>query len=522
MIRRIQSSLPGQTAVTGENRPQRWASWLVAASTLAILYLTLFPFDFLFYHSLSIGELVAGFDSSLARFMVTKDFASNIVLFLPLGFGLGGLLCDRNQNRFVVLLKATVIGFGLSLFIEFSQLFLLRFSALADLVANTFATALGALCFYLSGNRTVKLARGLGRQVKKQLSARWFAVGFSFYLLLAIGTTYRLQNSHNLSNWDSTFPLNLGNEYTGDRPWQGYITNLFLARRALNEQEIAQLFDGRTPTAIAGDALLNWYALQGDRPVTDRIGHLPDLSWRGSNEHQHVMFTTEQWLTTALPVETLVHPIVEASQFTVGATIATDMRYQSGPARIISLSADPYRRNFTLGQEGSDLIFRLRTPFSGENGYKPQLIVPDVFTDTKPHQVIVTVGEAVVRIYVDSLKEVYTFAFTPEVLLFWHLSPLEAAQTRLHVDQTFVYRLLYQSLVFIPLGILLAFAILLAPISSTYRIVLLLAGSILSVSLVSSLNTHWQTTDLLLSISIMIIAALFNLFRRPITISQTS
>ena len=41
---------------------------------------------------------------------------------------------------------------------------------------------------------------------------------------------------------------------------------------------------------------------------------------------------------------------------------------QTGPARIVSLSADTGAQNFTLGQEGSDIEFRLRTPVSGRNG----------------------------------------------------------------------------------------------------------------------------------------------------------
>ncbi len=56
---------------------------------------------------------------------------------------------------------------------------------------------------------------------------------------------------------------------------------------------------------------------------------------------------------------------------------------QTGPARIFTLSADPYRRNLTIGQEGENLILRLRTPETGLNGTRaddgPFAELPGVF-----------------------------------------------------------------------------------------------------------------------------------------------
>jgi hypothetical protein len=55
---------------------------------------------------------------------------------------------------------------------------------------------------------------------------------------------------------------------------------------------------------------------------------------------------------------------------------------QNGPARIITLSSGPYLRDFTVGQEGDDLIFRLRTPRTSLNGTfngMEFVQLPDVF-----------------------------------------------------------------------------------------------------------------------------------------------
>jgi VanZ like family len=55
---------------------------------------------------------------------------------------------------------------------------------------------------------------------------------------------------------------------------------------------------------------------------------------------------------------------------------------QTGPARIMTLSLGPDRRDFTIGQEKADLILRLRTPASSLNGTidaAPVARIPDVF-----------------------------------------------------------------------------------------------------------------------------------------------
>jgi hypothetical protein len=57
---------------------------------------------------------------------------------------------------------------------------------------------------------------------------------------------------------------------------------------------------------------------------------------------------------------------------------------QAGPARIITYSRDGYQRNFTLGQVGNSLTFRLRTPASGVNGTQPALFSGPVLSANQP------------------------------------------------------------------------------------------------------------------------------------------
>ncbi len=60
------------------------------------------------------------------------------------------------------------------------------------------------------------------------------------------------------------------------------------------------------------------------------------------------------------------------NRLTIEAWIQPGDLSQGGPARIVSMSADPGQRDFTLGQDKSGLAFRLRTTKTGANG-TPQL-----------------------------------------------------------------------------------------------------------------------------------------------------
>jgi len=60
-----------------------------------------------------------------------------------------------------------------------------------------------------------------------------------------------------------------------------------------------------------------------------------------------------------------------SNEITVESWLAPADLAQFGPARIVSLSEDPYRRNVTLGQERGRYDVRLRTTRAGENGMSP-------------------------------------------------------------------------------------------------------------------------------------------------------
>ena len=82
--------------------------------------------------------------------------------------------------------------------------------------------------------------------------------------------------------------------------------------------------------------------------------------------------------------------LMKGKGFSLEVLISPANNQQGGPARIVSYSLNSNFRNFTLGQQGMDLIMRLRTKNTNLNGTEPMLVVEDVFTHAKPLHIVVS------------------------------------------------------------------------------------------------------------------------------------
>ncbi len=91
------------------------------------------------------------------------------------------------------------------------------------------------------------------------------------------------------------------------------------------------------------------------------------------------------------------------NELMIEAVITPARGDQRGPARIISLSRDSGRRNFTLGQEGENLVLRLRTPKTGTNGTNPQVTLTALRIG-RPQHVVVTYRQGVTTCHVDGKR----------------------------------------------------------------------------------------------------------------------
>ena len=432
--------------------------WSIATlfALLAVLACTLFPFHFYFsnhsFRSVNLGLIGIGTDTS-------PDILGNVLLFLPFGFTLTGYLEHKRVRALTAMAAALLVSLCFSYAIEVLQLFLPgRFASLNDILSNIAGGGLGFLCYSLWRRENLQLA-------------------VPAYLIPASLISIPLQWNTTVRNWDARFPLMLGNEHTGDRPWRGHLFDLSILDRDISDSEVSDLYDREKPSTQIADSLVASYQLAGSWAYQDKSGHLPPLirrtRTRAAGDGNGVLPVTNQWMETAGPASYLTDRLKETSRFTLIATAATEDTRQDGPARIVSLSSDTSHRNFTLGQSGSDLVFRLRTQLTGQNGVMPELIVPDVFSTHARRHLVITYNGLDLLAYVDGARSSHAIRFGLGTAAF---APLFGQNPRAF----YVYCILYYAIAFLPAGMLMSLA------GKTFRRrplrILLLAGGIASSS----------------------------------------
>ena len=127
--------------------------------------------------------------------------------------------------------------------IEVLQVFQhLRFPSLVDVCSNAAGGVLGAILF------------------------RWREMPLTLILSVHVASVFMgsipLQMQTDLSNWDRDFPLLLGNELSGDRTWEGYVSEVHIADRALSKDELVHVFSEKFLPDSMGDSMLASYIMQ--------------------------------------------------------------------------------------------------------------------------------------------------------------------------------------------------------------------------------------------------------------------
>jgi len=337
-----------------------------------------------------------------------SDIVNNIALFVPFGWILYVLTdaSGRHSRRWFFL--PLIAGMIVSASIETAQLFLDRSTSAIDCMANVSGTLAG---FY-SAKRWQwhdKLYRFLHRLFAP------FPVRLAGVILYVAGLTALLLlpfHFNRLSNWDHSYRLLVGNEATRNKPWNGDILALALFGRALQDEEIRQLFGtaaGNHPSAVrielGAEAFYRFAEGTGDT-VHDasRMEPLLDLSEEAPSWLSGmcgIRMHNASVLSSSAPAEKIIRAFQRTSSFTVEFRVRTRSLDQTGPARIVSISADLDNRNVSLGQEGSDLIFRVRTPFSGPNSSRFYLTLRNAMQDTSIHHFAAVYNRGVMKIYRD-------------------------------------------------------------------------------------------------------------------------
>jgi VanZ family protein len=127
----------------------RWANRILIFSLLGIAWLTLFPFQLQFPGANAFHRSPFLLGATLKE-MRYSDFFLNILLFMPLGFGVCAQARKRGGSRWSSLLLALAAGAGVSYLVELLQLYIPdRDSGWVDVISNSMGSVAGFFLFEL-------------------------------------------------------------------------------------------------------------------------------------------------------------------------------------------------------------------------------------------------------------------------------------------------------------------------------------------------------------------------------------
>lgn len=470
--------IPGVTAPTYVQKlAEQVPLALAMIGVVVVLLATLFPFDFYSYR-------VNGFSWDLSRHLWGDriyDFVTNVVLFLPLGLGIAArVMHGQFGRRLWSVIAAAVSGLILSTIVENVQCFLPRRDpSLVDIISNTTGALIGGLFIWHWGEIVMRrLPLWLSDEMERPAAAK-FGAALIFWLAWPIALAIYFAGSLSLNNWNPTAQLLIGNEPQGNRQWMGRVAELRIVSRALDQQQVEALFSGQPISTIAGDDLLASYTIAGEHDYPDETGHQPELKWFDAvtlDDTGQPVFTYGRWLMTSTAPLELSRTLRDSDAFTLVTTAATDDPFQGNDARIVSLSRTSLSRNLTLAQNETDLVIRIRNGITGNNGDQPQFLIPDVFSDTAMHRIVVSYQHGVIHAWVDRSDLANQIRLTPAAALIWRSFPRPAWALRLGSIPILIHAWLLYLIIFIPTAMLIA--ILSTLVRHRYRPWLFISGII--------------------------------------------
>lgn len=127
------------------------------------------------------------------------------------------------------------------------------------------------------------------------------------------------------------------------------------------------------------------------------------VAWPG--DARGARFDGSGLLISAAPPTALFRRLTSGSGLSVELWLASASADQEGPARILTYSLNPWERNVTLAQQGTDLVVRLRTTETNANGL-PAVFVSGALVPGKLRHVVLTYDFKEERVYVDGKRRV--------------------------------------------------------------------------------------------------------------------
>ena len=285
--------------------------------------------------------------------------------------------------------------------------------------------------------------------LRSWLTLRRAAVLLSVYFLLWFAISAVLQKKTRPSNWVPDAFLVVGNEATGQNPWQGRVQKLQIADQATPEAVATHLTGGQASPEAPGPWRAD-YDFSSPTPFQDSKGFLPGLSWTPAAppapNPNELALDGKSWLASRSPVADLIDDIRKTNQFSVHVICAA-AQPRSGDGYIVSISRSPWFPDLTLRQEESNLVFWFRSPLSIRRAILAWY-VPNVFTDSQVRDILYSYDGADLSLYINGRRSERPYRLGPGTDLARLIERVRAAELEGYYD-------IYYVLVFFPAGIIL-------------------------------------------------------------------
>ena len=295
------------------------------------------------------------------------DVLNNLLLYMPLGVAL-----QRKRLPFAIITIAI-----LSCLVEIVQLiYPNRHPSLIDMTANI----LGGIAGWCLANISLSLKISLPQPA---IVRAFLLISSATGILILFVVISQPGLDTDFSNWNPSYRIAINNELTRDRPWSGTVYSLELFDQALSQTQLLTLSDVFSKSSHLKKPST------GTKPIFALIP--PRII---EQEYGTPILEPDQ-------EKQIFDALVKRGTMTLVAWVQTNSLEQFDSARIVTFSRDQYNRNFTLGQEGGRMVFRLRTPATGPNGFDPPLRTSEVLKIGKPLFVAATYDGKISKLYLD-------------------------------------------------------------------------------------------------------------------------
>ena len=429
-----------------------WANRILLLSFLGICYLTLFPFVLRIYPGRFLHKSMFLLGNSNKE-THSIDFVLNVFLFVPFGFGLCAQAEKRRVRKLTTFLIALGFGAATCYTVELLQLFIpSRDSGWDDVFSNSLGSVVGFFLFQCCGASILKTASRWEEFIADRFSPKPTAWLLALYLVACAGISVLLQRETRLYNWAPQDVLAVGSDASGLDTWRGQVSLLQLWARALPDKEMKSISAGQL-AEHAGEGLLGSYDFSTSPPYQDGSNSLPALFWVQQRPHEmnlgKIDLDGKSWLTSGDPVERFNRAVMKSSQFTIHV-ICTPAETNNSNGVIVSVSRPNDNVNVHLRQEGRSLVLWFRNPLSGRHANVP-FYVPFTFDANRAMDIVASYNGSDAIVYLNGNRHPRTYRLTPGAAFAHVFGPIQTTALT-------GYCVVFETLVFIPAGILIGLA----------------------------------------------------------------